>query len=70
MWCMRQVMDGVEATRRIKRICPSLPVCALTACSSDTFDTSDFDVVLNKPLATVLLRKVLAQHGLPVERRG
>lgn len=70
------IMDGLEATRRIRRYerkqaLPARPVLALTGLSSD--DThkealdSGVDMFLTKPVKFVTLREALASVGLSID---
>ncbi|WP_147820049.1 PAS domain S-box protein [Salidesulfovibrio onnuriiensis] len=64
------VMDGLEATRRIREMSLNVPVIALTAYAGDEdrerFEAVGMDGLLHKPLEISQLMKTLAYHG---ERR-
>jgi signal transduction histidine kinase/ligand-binding sensor domain-containing protein/CheY-like chemotaxis protein len=56
------VMDGIEASRMIKKIVPEMPIIALTGYATpldkDGFEHVEFDAYIIKPIAT---RKLLEQ---------
>jgi PAS domain S-box-containing protein len=60
------VMDGIEATRQIKKIAPDLPVIAITAYALDVdrkrIDGSGFDDYVAKPIHQGDLTKLLLKH--------
>jgi len=63
------VMDGVEATREIRRTAPAgahLPIVALTAhaiaADQERFRAAGLDDILTKPISRASLRDILARH--------
>ncbi len=60
------VMNGIEASRKIKRIRPDLPVIALTAYSPDInqikIDEADYDAYILKPVSKDKLLTVIKSH--------
>ena len=59
------IMDGLEATKKIKETHPSLPIIALTANAFDSDRQSAFDAgcdeFLSKPISSDLCLKTIAK---------
>ena len=66
------VMDGLDATRKIKSIRKSLPIIAITAYAFSSDEkiamSAGCDDYLTKPVKKELLFKKLEAHGIPVNR--
>jgi CheY-like chemotaxis protein len=66
------VMDGLDATRKIKSIRKKLPIIAITAYAFSSDEkiamSAGCDDYLTKPVKKELLFKKLEAHGIPVNR--
>lgn len=65
------VMDGIEATKRIREIAPEILIIALTAYSNeiehDTFQKQGFDTVIKKPVRPSKLMEIIKNELISKE---
>ncbi len=68
------IMDGIEATRTLRKLGHTLPVIALTANvmqkHRDAFEQAGCDGFVEKPINREKLRKILTQHLAPSSTTG
>ncbi len=64
------VMDGYEATKRIRKIQPKIPIIAITAYFYEKKDENTlqtgFDDIIIKPININNLIRIISKHIVPV----